>query len=571
MMNFYGRIGLAALIAQASAYDPIAGYFPGTNVLDHGNIDLDQAAMETSIKVQNQDAYNEGQSIYTSGGNSKSIATLSLSTGTLSDIAKKTVFSGVGKGGAVVVATASEAYPAGSTEIRLKYAPGTCAEGSLVDQTVTDGCLTVSGDITDGTNVLSYTGSSNTADRTLRGFSTAAEAKLAGEVHVEYFNTYYGAYDYADQIVLAAFAGVATTGLTGGALDFTNIGFDGKEQIVKKCVAYMNVFMYAIHELESSVGKCAEGEMFNNESAVHAWDEGVAFYTGNLEGNAGEDKGNLVYAVADKRCQNFGTCGPEGTALSGSSKVNIDITALFNRGQDELNAGDCVAIEATKNEIADLMYIPLIQGTLKYAYLGENGGDEKAVAEGTAFAAAVLGRINAASQSAATTIYNSMRTEATITSSADVKAAFESVYDSLNLTCEQVGGFLQDDGTYYPGMEPCVTVCADKGRGKKHTFTDPSGLKMNCGLLSELESDLMDLLCKNGGDATCPSTCAGNCGCTDVATNTFQTTSSVMMTCGDLEAMRPNKRNKLCKREKNARTTCRSTCEGFCYPPVPIA
>ena len=80
---------------------------------------------------------------------------------------------------------------------------------------------------------------------------------------------------------------------------------------------------------------------------------------------------------------------------------------------------------------------------------------------------------------------------------------------------------------------------------------------MNYGILSELESNLMDVFCSNGGAVPCPSTCAGNCGCTDVATNTFQTTSSVMMTCGDLEAMRPNKRNKLCKREKNARTTCR--------------
>ena len=36
------------------------------------------------------------------------------------------------------------------------------------------------------------------------------------------------------------------------------------------------------------------------------------------------------------------------------------------------------------------MFVPVIQGTLKYAYKGENGGDEKAVAEGTAFAHAVL-------------------------------------------------------------------------------------------------------------------------------------------------------------------------------------
>ena len=33
--------------------------------------------------------------------------------------------------------------------------------------------------------------------------------------------------------------------------------------------------------------------------------------------------------------------------------------------------------EAILYNIKDLMFVPLIQGTLKYAYKGEKGGDEK--------------------------------------------------------------------------------------------------------------------------------------------------------------------------------------------------
>ena len=49
-----------------------------------------------------------------------------------------------------------------------------------------------------------------------------------------------------------------------------------------------------------------------NSGSVHAWDEGVAFYTGSLEGTAqgGNSAGKMVYRLAEKRCANFGTCAP---------------------------------------------------------------------------------------------------------------------------------------------------------------------------------------------------------------------------------------------------------------------
>merc|ERR1719272_2164327 len=89
-----------------------------------------------------------------------------------------------------------------------------------------------------------------------------------------------------------------------------------REECANKGSAYMNSWMYVVHELEDALSDCAKGNVADNDMGVHAWDEGWAFYAGSLEGTDGSGKGALVYALAEKRCQNFGTClqGSSGTA-----------------------------------------------------------------------------------------------------------------------------------------------------------------------------------------------------------------------------------------------------------------
>jgi len=564
MMNYYARVGLAILLSRASAeYSPIGGYMTGTNVVDHGNIDLDQAAVEDCIGGKNATSYEKGQAIYENGGNSKSVATVTFSAETTSDIAKGTVFSGVGLGGGVVTASAYDTYLAGSTSIVLKYAPTTCLIGALPEPTVTDGCFITDGAITDGTNTLDYTYSltDNKAKRTLKGFSTAVASKMSGEKHANYFKDYYGVYDYADQIVTAAFQGGVTT-MPSNNVDFSDVEFSGTEQNVKKGIAYMNVFMYAIHEFEASVNKCVDGEAYDQENAVHAWDEGVAFFVGNLAGKTGKDDGKLVWALGNKRCKNFGTCGASGTEIKGLAKVNLDLATLWNRGRDELNAGTCDVATATKDAMVDLMYIPLIQGTLKYAYKGETG-DAKTKAEGTAFALALLGRVNAASADAASTIYTSMKPGGTF-SGVDVKAALEAVYDDMNISCEDVGGLFEDAvlGTYYPGMEPCSTPCTDKGKGGMNKYTELStGLTMSCGELAAFTPELKAEFCTDGASDVCPVTCAGFCSCTDEPSNEF-TTQGKTRTCLKLAKFGTKRLRNFCK--LGGGVACPDTCRGFC-------
>lgn len=277
------------------------------------------------------------------------------------------------------------------------------------------------------------------------------------ERDAKFFVDYYGDADYADKWVQAAISGGQTAFSSGrGNADFTQFGETGRAECIKKGTAYMNIFMYVIREFEDALDDCKSDCIKCNDDPVHAWDEGVAFYTGSLEGERGESKGQLLHALADKRCVDFNTC--VGDQFS-TSKVNQELFQLFAVGQAQLLASQCEDARKTTAKIVDIMYVPLIQGTLRYAHkVGERGlNGEKERAEGAVFAASVLPRIAAADEKAAQTIYNNMKVGASSTDYKAVRDAFQSVYSDLNIKCEDVGGLVDATGAYYEGAGPCKT------------------------------------------------------------------------------------------------------------------
>ena len=219
--------------------------------------------------------------------------------------------------------------------------------------------------------------------RTLQGFSTSAQAKMYDGCpgcpykHYSMFYDYYGDFDYADKWVSAALAGESMSFTSGkhGPNDFSTLGDAARIEAVKKGAAYMNVWMYAVREFEDAIDDCTSctsecNEFSVNSGSVHAWDEGVAFYAGTLEGQfeGGNGAGKLVYRLAEKRCTNFGTCGLNGDATSGTAQVNLALFPLFAEGRDMLQQGTCVEVRPIVEKIVSLMTIPLVQGTLRQAY-----------------------------------------------------------------------------------------------------------------------------------------------------------------------------------------------------------
>jgi len=227
--------------------------------------------------------------------------------------------------------------------------------------------------------------------------------------------------------------------------------------------------MYVIREWEDALDDCELDSIDNNYNSVHAWDEGVCFYTGSLEGVDGLADGKLLHQLADKRCANYKTCGENGSSLSGMAKVNHELFDLFSIAQHQLEMGECASARDTVKQVTTKMYIPMIQGTLRYAYkVDKLQGTEVENAEGATFAAAVLPKVHAISPSAASTIYDNMKVGATSTNFKAVKSAFESVYAGMGVSCADIGG-LWFDGTndYYEGMEPCggAAVSAQSSAG----------------------------------------------------------------------------------------------------------
>merc|ERR1719446_2028445 len=386
----YDGTGYVPLAAPCTDYATIAGYWPGSDVTIHNQIDLEQQKIETALSTS-------------SWGTAK---------------------------------TAYQATQPGST------------------------------------------------DRSIAGFSTGAQAKMYDGCpgcpykHYSMFYDYYGVHDYADKWVLAALDG-ASTGFPNarGNADF-NIVDDvaTREEAVKKGTAYMNIWMYVIREFEDAIDDCLTCTTSNcnehsNDNSVNAWDEGVAFYAGSLEGTdlGGDSAGLLPYRLAEKRCANFRTCGSNADGTVGISKVNYDLNELFIKGKLLLDAGSCAAVRPVVNQIVSKMTVPLIQGTLRYAYYVDSGTADdpvKAKAEGAVFAASVLPLVahcdTLSGGTTAATIYSNMGLSASSTSFSAVKNAFERNYGCLGITCAKVGGVYDGTG-YVPLAAPCTDYATIAG------------------------------------------------------------------------------------------------------------
>lgn len=486
--------------AQASAsvrtsrelsFEYIAGYEPGTLVTDHAAVDLDQAEMEGQLALGTNQGYTRAQKIYEEGAFSKSVATVTLTAALTVPISKGAVVTGTAVNGQQVDGTVFKTASADDTTLRIQYGINSIQSSYVGCQVganpspVTDGCFAQTGTLNiDGFgSELAYSYApeeNNDNERTIQKFSLQAEDKMYRCDNCPYltftkFYEYYGRFDYADHWVSSAFAGEATNFANGDA-DFGTFQGDGRVQAIKKGSAYMNVWMYVIREMEDALDDCDKRCDINdcNDDPVKAWDEAVAFYTGSLELQDGSGKGKLLHGLADKRCVNFNTCGDLADSLEGTAHVNLEIFRQFKEGLRKINQGECPAARTNKENIEQLMAIPLVQGTLRYAYVRSTDvdPDETAEAEGATFAAAVLPVVHACDEDDAKIIYDNMGVDSSKPNFEAVKEAFERNYACMGIRCEDVGGLYDSvNMKYFEGADPCGSSSA-------------SGMSLTFGLMA---------------------------------------------------------------------------------------
>jgi len=466
------KLSLALFVPFAAASQQrIAGYEPGSQVTDHNAIDLDQDALEKQLGFSTAESFQIAQDIYEQGAHSKAYAEVTLDTPLTSAVSKGAAITGYSTTGSSIETTAYSAADASSSTLKIKYQTfdsgrhNECSVGALpVADQYKNGCFAETGNITVGGNLYSYSYNpevDNKNGRTIAGFSTSAEEKqlngCPGCPYKEFkkYYDYYGVADYAHEWITAAFDGTETEMQNGNA-DFSKYGFTGRRECAKKGTAYMSIYMYVIREFEDAIDDCDNNSINDNYGSVHAWDEGVAFYSGTKVGVFGDTSGKLIYTLADKRCANFKTCGMDGDELEGTSYINEKLFELFTLGQYHLLSGQCEFVRPIVDEIVDLMSVPLVQGTLRYAYkVDKLEGAEKEKAEGAVFAASVIPRVHACNEDDAATIYDNMKVGASSTDFAAVQKAFEDNYGCMGINGALVGGLWNDAlNDYYEGAEP---------------------------------------------------------------------------------------------------------------------
>jgi len=315
---------------------------------------------------------------------------------------------------------------------------------------------------------------------------------------------YYGTRDYVNSWVDKAFAQSQTTADLGetdynnGNADFftafttsdvittqgnqVEVGKEciGYQESIKKVVAYTGGFTEIMQQMQSSADKINAGCLAQSATnscmdAVMSWDAAVAVFVGSKEENGADDEsgkpeGKSFFTLGEKRCPAYMTCGINGdTKNKGDiASVNLNIMQLFATGKQLVFQGQANQVRNIMRLISNKLAIPVIQGTMRYAWRQSGNGSpttvnayaltpgidapgftpgtsDKGIGEMVAFAHLALPKLWACSKSAARSAAAEIKlggpsaVEGPVNFD-NVKLAFECNYKCLGITCAEVGG-----------------------------------------------------------------------------------------------------------------------------------
>ena len=335
--------------------------------------------------------------------------------------------------------------------------------------------------------------------RTLRGFSK----DLSGEATFDEYMAYHGNAKYADDYIRAILwdrlsdDSSAKVDPRPELFATTSLSDTMVQRMATTGANLMHVFIYSTHELYSALDKCEAGNLDDESGAPHAWDEGWAFYAGSRAdgsrfGSNSHRESELLYEKADQRGDWFGTyrarlCNsdacPAGETCCWSpawreedddqhSNVNAKLLKLYRAGLVALRAGDCARASSYTDEIVAQMTVILAQNAVKYTFWADDDqmsqwDDGSQVGHFHASVYALLPRVAHCDAAAAAILEANM----VLPEDSDppaaaplvpdgklaVKAAIESTYPCLGITCADVGGF---DFTM-DGVRRVVEICDD--------------------------------------------------------------------------------------------------------------
>jgi hypothetical protein len=111
------------------------------------------------------------------------------------------------------------------------------------------------------------------------------------------------------------------------------------------------------------------------------------------------------------------------------------------------------------------------------------------VGEAAAFVAAILPMVNECNRASANFIKEHMwiDSETPLASGfAQIKEALENVYACIGIRCDDVGGFLDDNGNYSDGAAPCTDAAEEEEKEEYDDSSDDETIKSSCAMTLDI-------------------------------------------------------------------------------------
>jgi len=290
---------------------------------------------------------------------------------------------------------------------------------------------------------------SNGGTRTLAGFGIKKDEPFG-----KLFEDYKSAKNITPHDVIAAALAGADSSYGEFATGSPASDHAFRSQLVKKNLKFQVLLLYALHEIESAVGKykaAADPASATSQASIQkALDEWWVFYAGSLE--TGTASGYGTYILAEKRSSFFGTDG-EKVGNGGKSRVNKILLAATKQLQTLFKtAGNGPEIDGIVQCMRAQLKVPVIQGCIMYAYKSDTSsafpGTNSAAARGElmSFCTGALPYLHAVDPAAAEIV----RAEVDVKTKKDANPSFTAIkgafsaanLNKMGLSCADIGGFV---------------------------------------------------------------------------------------------------------------------------------
>lgn len=385
-------------------------------------------------------------------------------------------------------------------EIKVYYPEDSqCGQGNTDDCFAEEGGIVLQGygglDYTYDPSTDNYFSSSLkwfTQEEGMRMYYCEHHGNCASYQEYERYFKFYGLLDYGNEWIESAFSNKKTnfprdfkTKHGYEDIDFSHFADLSRNVFIKTATVAINVFTQVNRlMIEFGLDGCKKnskdfssyGNHLPKDSVIASWDQAAALYAGSAliapEGTATSNTGTgtLYYNMVHTLAKEFGAMQVDETTNEPVAIVNKNIMESFNTGKVALTQSDCDGeVRTSYYKIINQMRTPWIQGILKAAFeysdyhydtvrdREENGG------KAAAYMAALLPDLYDCSPQAAEVVMEELsimwphgNTEKLRPDFQRLRNALEHQYQCLGITCEQVGGFINDvTGDYFEETRPC--------------------------------------------------------------------------------------------------------------------